>query len=845
MTLLMLYSMEVLRVYDFPNQRGRRKSSTFPQRIQSHRGWIQVEHTRPSIQLDSDSSTTSETVAAVTQSSPVLIGSSQLQKKRRRERKLECGRARNYYNLIGEYDEFASIKEKWDVIFKDPLLSLTSLREKAIKGNVCSQSLRSVCWKLYLSYLPSPDISTWTLTLHKERQHYADLRQKYITNPNTESDNDIMDDLTVNNPLSLDQANPWQEYFKDTELRKIIKQDVERTFPDNEYFRTPETQSRLLDILFIYCKMNTDVSYRQGMHELLAPILWVVDHESISGADGFAMENSEDSIIKQTLNSDYVEHDSFVLFSALMKAAKLYYEYNDEIFNHNARLIKEAQNEVAKLTPVVVKCNKIFNEYLKTFDFELYEHLSNLEIEPQLYGIRWIRLLFGREFPLNKVLILWDGMFAEDPTLRIVDFVCIAMILHIRDELLESDFTGCLSMLMTYPPIDDVQLLVPQAIHLRDHLSPEGGAYIISENALRVGKPLPAPYQVYEHSRSESIVPDGFVHVTKNVLESRSAAVLNKAILTAVGEVKKNVLRRSDIQQNYDGRKQTHSELSKLREQNHNFSIVVNQNRLKYMRDVLNGTLKDSSQNFDVNYNHNGPEDHDHWEVVDDGVSVVSVAGTEDETAFVSKESKFVPSSSNSSTVNSNVGSKSMINNNHIQTKRLPSPPLPPLPPPLSNSIQQKQSPASVVIPKSRLKLEDILNDVDNDSPTGFSKSSIASNSKYSWMIEGCIDEDDNSLFNPKRSSIASINSLSSFASLNIENYIDDESFKKSPFPLIATSTTTSNSINSGKVDPLGATTPNSSKVDVHETSEAINNARKSNYTASPAAPVDDPLGLP
>ncbi|CAJ0888389.1 11735_t:CDS:2, partial [Entrophospora sp. SA101] len=306
----------------------------------------------------------------------------------------------------------------------------------------------------------------------------------------------------------------------------------------------------------------------------------------------------------------------------------------------------------------------------------------------------------------NVILILWDGMFAEDPTLRIVDFVCIAMILHIRDELLESDFTGCLSMLMTYPPIDDVQLLVPQAIHLRDHLSPEGGAYIISENALRVGKPLPAPYQVYEHSRSESIVPDGFVHVTKNVLESRSAAVLNKAILTAVGEVKKNVLRRSDIQQNYDGRKQTHSELSKLREQNHNFSIVVNQNvekiyknsddstshRLKYMRDVLNGTLKDSSQNFDVNYNHNGPEDHDHWEVVDDGVSVVSVAGTEDETAFVSKESKFVPSSSNSSTVNSNVGSKSMINNNHIQTKRLPSPPLPPLPPPLSNSIQQKQS---------------------------------------------------------------------------------------------------------------------------------------------------------
>jgi len=104
-------------------------------------------------------------------------------------------------------------------------------------------------------------------------------------------------------------------------------------FPDNEYFRNPLSQSRLLDILFIYCKMNQDVSYRQGMHELLAPILWVVDKESIPSSNGYAVENGEDTIIKQTLNADYVEHDTFALFSALMKAAKVYYEYNDEVFN--------------------------------------------------------------------------------------------------------------------------------------------------------------------------------------------------------------------------------------------------------------------------------------------------------------------------------------------------------------------------------------------------------------------------------------------------------------------------------------------------------------------------------
>ena len=45
---------------------------------------------------------------------------------------------------------------------------------------------------------------------------------------------------------------------------------------------------------------------------------------------------------------------------------------------------------------------------------------------------RWIRLLFGREFPFEDVLRLWDIIFAEDPTLDLVDFICVAMLLRIR-----------------------------------------------------------------------------------------------------------------------------------------------------------------------------------------------------------------------------------------------------------------------------------------------------------------------------------------------------------------------------------------------------------------------------
>lgn len=45
---------------------------------------------------------------------------------------------------------------------------------------------------------------------------------------------------------------------------------------------------------------------------------------------------------------------------------------------------------------------------------------------------RWIRLLFGREFGFDDLLLLWDSLFAEDPALDLVDLVCVAMLLRIR-----------------------------------------------------------------------------------------------------------------------------------------------------------------------------------------------------------------------------------------------------------------------------------------------------------------------------------------------------------------------------------------------------------------------------
>lgn len=110
---------------------------------------------------------------------------------------------------------------------------------------------------------------------------------------------------------------------------------------------------------------------------------------------------------------------------------------------------------------IVTKVNRIQDQLVKKHDVELHMHLNRLEIAPQIYGMsvsrvsylpnllkpwrwkqisstlvshsRWVRLLFGREFPLQDLLVVWDALFADSITLDLVDYVFVAMLLYIRD----------------------------------------------------------------------------------------------------------------------------------------------------------------------------------------------------------------------------------------------------------------------------------------------------------------------------------------------------------------------------------------------------------------------------
>lgn len=140
--------------------------------------------------------------------------------------------------------------------------------------------------------------------------------------------------------------------------------------PDNVYFRQPGTQDMMLDVLFVWCKMHPSIGYRQGMHEILAPLLWVVERDAIEPAD--ANDKSSDALLLDMLDSQYIEHDSHTLFSLIMQTAQSFYAPAES-------------GSTTKDTPMLARSSRIFEDYLPKADPELAAHLVKLEIVPQIF----------------------------------------------------------------------------------------------------------------------------------------------------------------------------------------------------------------------------------------------------------------------------------------------------------------------------------------------------------------------------------------------------------------------------------------------------------------------------
>lgn len=239
-----------------------------------------------------------------------------------------------------------------------------------------------------------------------------------VTTAESSSDNKhplSKDSTDSHSSLSGEPDNEAGDLSPDIDLIDLLQADIPRTFPDVPYYQNSAVRCALFKILFIYAKQNPDIGYRQGMHELAAPMIQVVweDLNKLDsregGASGEQYFKSDDSTSEKTVVvSDDAESDAYFLFCALMKQAKQWY------------LPTSSDSGVHIPPPIVAKSHYIQYKLLQNSDpvlsNQVAQALTLARAEPQLWALRWIRLLFAREVGVKNFLWLWDAIFAAtDP----------------------------------------------------------------------------------------------------------------------------------------------------------------------------------------------------------------------------------------------------------------------------------------------------------------------------------------------------------------------------------------------------------------------------------------------
>ncbi|KAE8711265.1 Ypt/Rab-GAP domain of gyp1p superfamily protein isoform 3 [Hibiscus syriacus] len=409
-------------------------------------------------------------------------------------------------------------------------------------------SLRGVQWRVNLGILPrSSSIDDLRRVNADSRRRYAGLRRQLLVDPHVPrngASNPL--NLVMDNPLSQNPDSTWSRFFQNAELEKMVNQDLSRLYPEHEsYFQMPGCQGMLRRILLLWCLRHPECSYRQGMHELLAPLLYVlhidVEHLSevrklyedqfIDKFDGFPFEENgdaynfdfkkisdslEDEIGCQgntkkvcslndldpeiqaivllsdaygaegelgiVLSEKFMEHDAYCMFDALMTGARGSVAMADFFSSTPAA-------EFQSGLPPVIEASAALYHLLSIVDSSLHTHLVELGVEPQYFALRWLRVLFGREFSLQNLLVIWDEIFAEDnsPLNKVsedcdyfsfnladscrgglISAMAVSMILYLRSSLLATETaTYCLQRLLKFPESINLKKLIEKAKSLQ------------------------------------------------------------------------------------------------------------------------------------------------------------------------------------------------------------------------------------------------------------------------------------------------------------------------------------------------------------------------------------------
>ena len=174
-----------------------------------------------------------------------------------------------------------------------------------------------------------------------------------------------------------------------------IDKDVQRCDRNNPFF-TNANLAKLRRIMCTYVWENLDIGYLQGMCDILAPLLVILNNESLA----------------------------YSCFKNLMVRMNMNFPHGGLMDNHFANM----------------------RSLIQILDSELFEHMhQNVDYSHFYFSYRWFLLDFKRELEYDDVFRVWEGIWAayHCTSNHFTHFIALALVEHYRDIILDNnmDFT--------------------------------------------------------------------------------------------------------------------------------------------------------------------------------------------------------------------------------------------------------------------------------------------------------------------------------------------------------------------------------------------------------------------
>ena len=251
--------------------------------------------------------------------------------------------------------------------------------------------LRPLIWKSLIGFFPLKDLSKWGKITIQKKSDYQKIIEKYKYYPN-----EIKDE-------------------KHLVIINQIDKDLPRTrfdvpfFEDKNVNNEKETNYDVLRrILFFYANEHGEVSYIQGMNEIIAIIFYI-----------FSKDDNE-------FCKEYTESDSYYTFEILMEQIKEIFQMDD--LNYSELFLTLQIKEIKKI--------------LKKMEPDLFNYFKKIGLEIDNFVMRWILVLFAHEFKIDKAVNFWDRLFTQQDKMKFICYISVAIIKSNKKNIMEMDAEG-------------------------------------------------------------------------------------------------------------------------------------------------------------------------------------------------------------------------------------------------------------------------------------------------------------------------------------------------------------------------------------------------------------------